>query len=221
MKLESFKIIIETFSGLEPVGKDSNMNNLSLRTIYLVFSPREATIIGKIPGFDTAIALKKENVDSKNKLENVKNDKNIGSACRFLFIVRHKELKVVKCGGSGPSLSACVHGYILRKNSTKEELILEFTDNCYWLEMLHPGRLYYIIERDHLDNMCQLKESSRTKIPVICNNSNIRLEEVETGVQSHDVHQDWAILAKQLVEVNSVRAYLSEWQERKPMVKFG
>ena len=250
LKLTSFRIIIETFNGVETaIDKEPKSRN-PLRKIYLVFSACHGIIIGKIPG--ASVVSEKQKGD-RTATKGGKKEKNSDSMCRFVFLVKHKELEMIK----GSSLTACVHGYILGKYElgsqtekesilgysanndfqsikgdlesqsvegiktvAKQELIIEYTNNCYWLNMLHPGRFYSIGELEHLNNICQIEQGLGRRIAVVHTSSNIRLEEIDSVLELCDAYKEWSLLAEQFGKINSVRSCLSNWELRKHVKKF-
>ena len=256
VKLTSFRIIIETFNRVETASDEAAKSNNPLKKMYLVFSACHGVIIGKLPGLVVVSEKQKSHgggrKEDEEKLEIVKNKKKTNcSACRFVFLVKHKELEMFK----DSSLIACVHGYILGKHVfrfqapeqntkdksddlrsikddlelegveviktvAKQEVILEFTNNCYWLKVLHPGRFYKIGELEHLNNTCQIERGLGRKTLVIQMSSNLTLEETDGVLQSCDAYEEWNLMAEQFVEMNSVRSSLSNWEQRKHIDKF-
>ena len=237
LKLTSFRIIIETFNGVETATDKEPKSKNPLRKIYLVFSACHGIVIGKIPG--ASVASEKQKGDH-TATKGGEKEKNNDSMCRFVFLVKHKELEMVK----GSSLTACVHGYILGKYElgsqtekesilglesqgvegiktvAKQELIIEFTNNCCWLNMLHPGRFYSIGEVEHLNNICQIEQGLGRRIAVVHTSSNIRLEEIDAVLELCDAYKEWSLLAKQFGKINSVRSCLSNWELRKHVKKY-
>ena len=220
MKITSFKIVVETFRGLGPVGKEIENRNDLLRKIYLVFSARDAVIIGKIPGFNRADVSEKKNMADPGKS---KDEGSINrSSCRLVFRVKHKELPALQFKNSSHSLAACVHGYILKSShglisktgSEKQPEIIKFTNNCHWLQTLHSGKIYAVIENDHEDKNCHIKEALQGKSRVIITTSNVKVEEIDPDEYKN------CIPTEQLVEIDSVRSYLSRWENRNPKGKF-
>lgn len=237
LKLTSYKIIVETFSGVEHTNKQETNKNNPLTKVYLVFSPRDAIIIGKLPGFDAKIAVEKnfagrEEVD---KLEQV--EKSIVAACKFVFLVKSKELEAVEYEDGGPALTASVNCYVLGKHKTepivqssvknnevkddgvasqtvKPELVIKFVKDCHLLNMLHQGHMYYVYESKHVNNTCQIEHALERNFPIIYMCSNIRIEEIDDEVQMRDDYGEWVRMAEPLIKMESVRAYLSTWENR-------
>lgn len=117
LKLTSFRIIIESFSGKEILNdEDANANTDPLRKTYLVFSIRDAIIIGKVPGCDSSVCKKGKVEDSATQVRKTEFENN--AACKFIFFVEHQDSEAVQIVNNVPSLCACVYGYILGKRET-------------------------------------------------------------------------------------------------------
>ena len=198
-----------------------------------MFSARNSLIIGKIPGFYSVLSSV-ENVSSITEKTKLNDNKNI-PACCYVLLIKNKELQLVNSINETPTLTACVQGYILGKYDfttqtgknrhvsseefkvvTKREVAIEFTNNCYWLHIIHEGRFYNIVEYNHVNNVCQIGRAleSRGKMPVIRMSSNMSLEEVDIDSGMCDDYKDWAQMAEQFVQVNGVRCFLSNWENR-------
>jgi hypothetical protein len=208
LKVVSFKIIVETFTGLELVGMEETNRTIPLRKVYLVFSACDAVIIGRIPPFHPAFCAKKETGKRKKQQEETNNE----SPCRLVFHVKRQELPVVHSKKSSHYLVSSVYGHVLQTthasasdsgSKQKQEGILKFANNCYWLDMIHSGRIYSIIEDDHVgDNCCHLKDA----FPFINISSKVKLEEVDAS-EYKDCLTD-----EECLKIRSVRSYLTMWE---------
>ncbi|XP_028406897.1 CST complex subunit CTC1-like [Dendronephthya gigantea] len=237
LKLTSFKIIVETFNGVEPLNERNPPNpNNSFIKVYLVFSPCDAIIIGKLPSFASETSVKdtfsrQEEMDVSKQVE-----KSAVAACKFVVLVKSKELAAVRLERSGGAytLAANVHFYLLdghitdrrgKNNVVKDGGVISqnvkpfmvlrlLKEHCHWLNMLHEGHVFYIYETEHVNSTCEIADTQTYVYPTMNMFSNIRIEEIDDGVRTRDEYEDWVRMAEPLIRIQSVRFYLSTWENK-------
>ena len=223
LKVESFKIIVERFAKRESFSDESNSAGENvLAKHYLVFSLRHAAVLGNIPRVETLGISRNQRNEKVSKQAEI--PENSSERC-FVFLLKFKEHMGLNLEDSNPSFTSCIQGYFLaelkqadgeesasiRLEAFRKSVIIRFEKDCSTLAFLHPGCLYYVIERCHVGKTMRIQKAIDIKgmCPVIDMSSNLRFEQVDRRLLSHDVHGEWMKLSEKSFRVSSVRESLS------------
>lgn len=229
LKVESFKIVIESFGREQSSSNTGTSGEKILAKSYLVFSLRHTQVLGTVPGIKTlGISTNQRKVTAEKRTEGLAED--AAERC-FVFLAKSKEIKSLDLKENNPSLTSCVHGYLLGEvekenlddpNSVsleayKKSVIIRFEKDCSALAFLHPGCLYYVTDRCHVDKTSRIQKALNLKAmcPVIEMNSSLRFEQIDKRLLSQDVYEEWSRLSETCRQISSVRESLSKKNQTK------
>lgn len=222
----------------------------SLRKVYLKFSIPDVKMIGsvlkktgkKAPGNDVLTEV------ASGGNEPAVSRPTIIDPCHVIFLVRYKDYEMVKITDDHSTTTACVHGFILQKHTTsinnpkrgnesakarsnmvnftsyiKQKVVIELNNNCYWLDLLHPGRFYCIVDNSHENKESSMANALKAQTPVIRMNLDMKISEIDINkIGAEDDNSwlcSWYKLAKEQIKVDNVRTVLLSLETENPSNK--
>lgn len=229
LKVESFKIVIESFGREQSSSNTGTSDEKVLAKSYLVFSLRHSHVLGTVPGIKT---LGISTNQGKATVEKRTEGSAGGPAERcFVFLVKSKEITSLDLKEVIPSLTSCVHGYLLGEvekedlddsdsislEAYKKSVIIRFEKDCSALAFLHPGCLYYVTDHCHVDKTSRIQKALNLKemCPVIEMNSSLSFEQIDRRLLSQNVYEEWSRLSERCLQISSVRESLSKKNQTK------